>query len=512
MPKITSRLLLSMLYLGMLLFGGGYVLQWAQSFEGIIVVEKGRTEQWTVHSSDEGGNLFSTHRNMPMDVIGFDNKRAATKILNPKEQYDAAILPFRLKLDAVKVLEELPDKETLEVIQAGKTTSAKVIPGQSLSLPEGQVTMVGVEPWRGLVRDGSGTPMATISLKSGKEKWSPAVFVDTTSVARPVPGLAVSLHWFPKEEDARTPVPANELQINSTRWGIHDTGRTHWFDTLTPGTGVTTSDGAKYVLTDVVSGKDASQPPVAAIVLDRTTNGKTTQLRITANADTPDSEAVLESFNDAVVLRLHAWRDGSVVPHLFIQGKQQETELLNEGDVLEIMGADKPLQLRLEQVMHHALPIMNEEVRMLVVQTPKGELHIREGQTAHLKESHLRFRSLPQPPTVQYTLKTIPQEKEKDGQEFVLAPNASKRIGQWRFTNDVEHPDNATIAVLHVKRLPGTPTQYFGLALFLIGALGLTVFRFAGWHSYSHKDAGTIFEEDKWTAVPPEENDPNFHG
>jgi len=498
-----------MLYLGVLLFGGGYVLQWAQSFEGIIIVEKGRTEQWAVRTSDEDGGLFSAHRNMPLDVIGFDNKQAAARILNPKEQYDAALLPFRLKLDDVKVLEQHPDKETLEIIRAGKTTSAKVKPGHSLSLPEGQITLVGIEPWRGLVRDGSGTHMATISLKSGQAKWSPAVFVDTESVARPVPGLAVSLHWFPEEDAARAPIPVNELQTQSTRWGVHDAGRTHWFNALTPGTGVTTSDGAKYVLTDIISGKNASQPPVVAIVLDKTVNGKTSQLRITANANTPDSEAVLESFNDTVVLRLHAWRDGSVVPHLFVQGKQQKTELLNEGDVLEIKGADKPLQLRLEQVMHHALPIMNEDVRMLVVQTPRGEMHIREGQTARLKESHLRFRSLPQPPTVQYTLKTIPQEKEKEGQEFVLAPGASKRIGQWRFTNDVEHPDNATIAVLDVKRLPGTPAQYFGLALFLIGALGLTMFRFAGWHSCGHEDAATIFEEDKWTAVPPEDDNPN---
>lgn len=501
-----------MLYLGVLLFGGGYVLQWAQSFEGLLVVEKERTEQWAVHPSDEGGSLFSAHRNMPLDVIGFDNKQAARRVLNSKQQYDAAMLPFRLKLEDIKVLKQQPDKETLEVIRAGKTTSAKVKPGQSLTLPEGQVTIIGIEPWRGLIRDGSGAPMATVCLKSGKDKWSPTVFVDAASVARPVPGLAVSLHWFPEENAARAPVAANELQTTSTRWGIHDTGRTHWFNALTPGTGTTTSDGTQYVLSEVNTSKDASQPPVAAIVLDKTSNGKTSQLRITANTNKPDDEAVLESFNDTVILRLHAWRDGSVVPHLFIHGRQQETELLNEGDVLKIRGTDKPLQLRLEQVIHHALPVMNEDVRMLVVQTPVGELHIREGQTAHLKESHLRFRRLPQPPTVQYTLKTIPPEKEKEGQEFVLAPGASKRIGQWRFTNNVEHPDNETIAVLHVKRLPGTPTQYFGLTLFLIGALGLTVFRFAGWHSYGHEDAGTIFEEDKWTSVPPEENDPNFHG
>ena len=53
----------------------------------------------------------------------------------------------------------------------------------------------------------------------------------------------------------------------------------------------------------------------------------------------------------------------------------------------------------------------------------------------------------------------------------------------------------------------GSAERAFDFAdlLRLFGALGLTVFRFAGWHSYGHEDAATIFEEDKWTPVPPEE-------
>lgn len=494
-----------MLYLGILLFGGGYVLQWAQSFEGIIVVEKGRTEQWAVRPSSEGGGLFSAQQNMPVDVIGFDNPRAATRILGAKGQFDATILPFRLKLNDVKVLEKYSDKEMLEVIQAGKTTDTDVVPGQSLSLPEGKVTIIGIEPWRGLIREGKGEPMAAISLKQGEEKWSPVVFVNTKSATRPVPGMAVSLHWFPNESAAKAPLPENQSPTARDRWGIHDTGRTHWFETLAPGTGVTTSNGTEYTLMEVEENTDPALPPVAAIVLEKISGGNASRLRIEANAATPDSEAVLESYNDRIVIGLHAWRDGAVVVHQVNEGKPGEVRLLNEGEHTEIQGTTPPLQILLEQVMRTAIPVSGEDVRMLVLQTAGDEIHIREGQSVQLKESRLRFRRIPQPPTVQYTLQALLKGKERENQEFILEPGASKRIGQWRFTNDVQHTDNTTIAVLHTKRLTGTPTQYFGLALFLIGALGLTVFRFAGWHSYGHEDAATIFEEDKWTPVPPEE-------
>ena len=507
MLKLTSRLLLSMLYLGVLLFAGGYVLQWAQSFEGILIVEKGRTEQWTVRTSDEQSGLFSAQRNMPVDVIGFDNPRAATRVLGTKGQFDAAILPFRLKLEDVEVLERHPDKETLEVIRTGKTTKATVKPGQSLSLPEGQVTMIGIEPWRGLIRDGSGEPMAAVSLKSGDDPWSPVLFADTKSVIRPLPGLAVSLHWFPEEDAARAPVSESQVTTRQTRWGIHDIGRTHWFEALTPGTGVTTSDGTQYTLVEVQENSDAALPPVAAIVLQKVSGGKASPLRIEANAAAADSEAILESYNDRNIVRLHAWRDGTVVVHETNEGKPGEVRRLNEGEHTEIQGTTPPLQLRLEQVMRTAIPVSGEDARMLVLQTADDEIRLREGQSVQLKESRLRFRRMPQPPTVQYTLQVLHKEKEEENQEFVLAPGASKRIGQWRFTHDVEHGDSETIAVLNVKRLPGTPTQYFGLALFILGALGLTVFRFAGWHAVGHEDATTIFEEDKWTAVPPEEKE-----
>lgn len=496
-----------MLYLGGLLFAGGYVLQWAQSFEGIVVVGKGRTEQWATRPAEGGGTFSTAHRNMPAEVIGFDNPRAAIRVLGTKDSYDAASLPFRLKLTDAVVLERRPEQQTLEVILPGKTTSAKVKSGQKLELAEGTVVMGNVEPWRGLFRDGRGEPLAAISLKSGDDLWSPVVFVDAKSVLRPNPDVAVSLHWFPDETQARAPLPDNMPTTIQTRWGVNDAGRTHWFEALTPGTGVTASDGTEYTLLDVVAGDDEDAPPVSAIVVGKKTKDKKETLRVEANNASPDSEIVLNSWRDSTVVRFHAWRDGAAIAMIYNQGKHQETTLLNEGDELKVESDTQSLHLRLDQIMSAAIPIIGENSFALTLKTPDGELRLREGQSVQLKESRLRFRRMPQPPLMQYTFQTLATEKDKEVQEFSLSPGDSHRIGQWRFTNDIEHPDNETIAVLHAKRLPGTPTQYLGALLFLIGALGLTVFRFAGWHSTGHEDAATIFEEDKWTAVPPEDND-----
>ncbi|MCK5863382.1 MAG: hypothetical protein KAH38_12910 [Candidatus Hydrogenedentes bacterium] len=504
MPKITFRLLLAVLYLGVLLYGGGYLLQWVQSFSGVIIVEKGRTEQWVTRPAEGGGSFSTPHRNMPAEVISFNNRRAAVHILGTNDQFDAASLPFQLKLTGIEILEQCPDEESLEVIFPGEKFTVKVKQDKKITIPEGTIVIRGMKPWRGLFRDGRGEAMATVSLKSDNGSWSPAVFIDTKTTVRPRPHLAISLRWFPDEKQAEVPLPADAILASQTRWGIKDTKCIHWFNSLMPGTGITTSNNTKYILLDVVSGNTKDSPPITAIVVGQTAGNKKNTLRINANQSEEEDIVLLESHYDSNAVRLHGWHDGSVMALVYHQGIHQKSTVLKERDTLKIKMGEELLLLRLDQVMHTAIPIFGENSVALVLETPSGEIQLREGQGIQLKESHLRFRRLPHPSLIRYTFQTIETSPNKKTHSFSLSPGESRHIGKWYFTNDIEHLENETIAVLHAQRVPGTPSQYLGGLLFLVGAIGLLIFRFANWNSISHEDAGKIFDADKWTAIPPE--------
>ncbi len=497
-----------MIYIGALVFVTGLVLRHVQSFEGVMIVEQGRTEQWVTRPAGEGRAFATAHRNMPAEVIGFDNPRVAVRVLGTRDQFDATPLPWRLKLAEVEVLGQPPDTETLEVIHSGSTTSVPVTAGETVSLPEGAVVMKAVEPWHGLIRDGRGSPMAALSLKFSDEPWTPVIIVDTTAIVRPRALFALAFRWFPNEGAAREPVAENERTSATSRWGVSDVGRIHWFDSLLPGTGVTTTDGTTYTLLTVTRGADDSEPPINAITVERERNSETTHLTVGANQSEADPEIILESFRDKDLVRLHAWRDGAALAMFFQNDDHAAPEMLREGDVFTFEVAEETVALRLEQVMSAALPVLDEDVKALRLQTPQGELRLREGQSMQLDESRLRFRRLPQPPETRYTFEVLDAAPETSRQNFVLGPQETRRIGQWRFTHDVTHPDTERIAVVRAERGAGTPAQYVGALLFIVGALGLILFRFGDRQTTSHEHASRIMKEDTWTVVPPEDDLP----
>ncbi len=500
---MTARLLLSTLYMGVLFSGAGLVLRHIQSFEGVIVVEKGRTERWVTRPA-EGGRLFSTtHRNLPAEVIGFDNPRAAVRVLGTRDKFDAAPLPFRLRLEDVSVLEHPPDKQTLEIMRSGETMAVAAAHGQSVSLPEGVLRVHGVEPWRGLIRDGRGAPMAAVSLKFDDEPWSPTLFVRGDAVARPHPGIVFALEWVDDETQARALPPEEAAPTTHARWGVNEDGRTHWFETFIPGTGVTTAEDVAYVLLEVEKDNGAEEASVAAIVVGKKDDTGTTSTRVVANSESADGAIVLESHRNDVMVRLRAWRDGAAIAWVYVRGKVNETALLNEGESLEIEDTNGLRRIRLEQIMRAAIPVFGEESRALVMNIDDVELRLREGQSRQLDETRLRFRRIPQSPRVRYIFRAIEDSASADAREFALAPGDSRRIGQWHFVHDPEYPGSETVAILRARRVAGTPVQYFGAALFVVGAFGLCVFRFANWRVVGREDAATIMKEDKWTPVPP---------
>lgn len=500
MPRITVKLLLSIIYVGIVLLFAGFLFVRAQSFDGVIVVEQGSVERWAVQPAASGGFFSTAHRNMSTELIGFENPRAAIRVLGRTELFDAAPLPFRLRLQSVDVLERYPDMHTLEIWTPDDRRVIEAAPGAEFDIPEGAIVIAETAPWTGLVRDGRGRSLAALTAQSNDGTWTPPIFVGTDQVMRPWPGLALSLHWFDSEDTARDALPDALPELPAARWGVADNGRVHWFETLFPGAGVTTTDGVEYVLLEVIGEPTAPD----AIVVGRREGDEAARITVDAGDMSPDGLIRFEAWRDAVIVLLHAWRDGAAAARYYMRedGVAGDIVVMDEGDVLEIPGPEPPLRIRLEQLMRTAVAVTGEEgdVTGLVVDTPDGVRRLREGQSIQLDETRLRYRRQPRPPSVRYTLHALFDEETV---EFTLAPGKCRRIGAWRFCHDQDFLETERIAVLRATRVAGTPSRYLGALLLIIGVFGLCVLRFADWRRIDRTPPEDDNDELPWTEVNP---------
>ncbi len=390
MPKITLKLLMALLYVGGLLLVGGLLTRRLQSFDGVIVIEEGRAERWAVRPAEKGRLFASTHRNLPAEVIGFDNPNAARRVLNPDALYDALPLSFPLQVVDAEVVAQYPDDNSLEAAFGGKTVQIAAMPGTTLDVPEGRIVLGETSPWIGLVRDGRGAPGAVVSLQRGEAPWATGIYPNATAPVRSLPGAAVLFRWFSSESAAREALLAAVPAWKSGRWAVRDQGRMHWFDSVVPGSGVVTQAGVEYTLLEaVVTGETPH------IRVGRKEGHKTQVLRIAANAAASEDEALFEWYGGDVVAALHAWRDGAAAARVWRRDKADDVVLLEEGGGLETTLPDgAALRLRLDQVMGAGLPATGPDASIMALHldTPLGEMRLRQGQSLQLKETRLRVR------------------------------------------------------------------------------------------------------------------------
>lgn len=503
MPRVPFRLILSLLYLGAVLFVTGAIIYRLRAFEGVLVVEQDRAERWVVRPS-ETGSLFSlVQRGMPAELISFDNPRAALRILDEQELYDAVMLPFRLQVKGAEILEQLPDKDVLEVVHSGERTLVDAEAGVEISIPEGRITVQGVQPWQGLIHNAMGKPMAMVTIRQNDDDWPPPLFLSADEGLRiPQAGLLL-LQVFPDESAARAASLDAAVESHSARWGVRDEGRINWFHSLIPGTGATTSGGVEYTLMDVRKSSAGDMTHIRVQIED--TTGVTVR-QVGANQVSEDDPLLFEFHRNELVVWLRAWRDGAVLVSVFLRNEPLGEEFLEEGGSLTAaLPGGASLQLRLEQYLMNALAVYGDSdaVNALALDTPDGVLRIREGMSTQIRETRLRYRRMPSSPRVRYQVRAV-FGREKPALELTLDPGDNCRVEDWRFYHDQENIGAASVAVLRAKRSPGTGTQYLGAFLFVVCAVGLTVVRFNGRKReiQAHQDRE---EEPHWIAVTEED-------
>ena len=478
MIRPPLRLVLYLCYLSAITFAGAYVFFQARSFEGIIVVEKNRSEHWAVQPSAKGSLFAFARPGLVPELIPFDNPRAAVKGLGNAGTFTGFPLPFSLHLKDVEVLDAPPKKDVLEVLFQGRHHFTDVTAGATVEVPEGKIVIGPVEPWAGLIRDGRGGPMASIALRTHQDPtWRPPVFLRTDEDLHPLPGVLVRLRCFPDEAAAKAAVPGEQAVAVTTRWGVREQGRIHWFEGLAPGTGVTTGDGTEYTLMGVVG---ADPGAATHIVVEKKLGQAVSEEQVEANRSRDESVILFERHDNSVVILLYAWRDGAALAAPWIDGRRQTERILKEDETLDLVDpAGARLSLRLDQLMMKAIPVpeVQDGVKALVLDTPSGVVRLREGMSRSLKETRVIYRRQAQPPLVRYTFEAV-SGKTSAAETFILEPGRAARIAGWRFTHDQENIAAASAAVLRVNRVPFTAWEIMGLLCFFFGAAGLLIVRF----------------------------------
>ncbi|NLF58868.1 MAG: hypothetical protein GX580_14655 [Candidatus Hydrogenedens sp.] len=452
-------------YLGAIVVAAAWLLNRHAVFDGLIAVPVGGAESLAVRPSGGGARLFTPHRALTPELLSFDTPAVSRRVFNADTPLDGIFLGFPLRVRRAEVLERRPDLELIEERgPGGRLTAHPVRPGATLATADGPVTVESVGPWAGLINDPGGRRMAAMSWReSPTSEWVQGIFVEAGSWITLPPLAAFRLDWVPDEDTARGGLPAARPGLESARWGVRDLRRVHWFENFLPGTGCTVTSGAEYVLLETPA--NGLEPPPMLRVGIRSGDARRV-VRVTANPPEP-VEGLLFEYPAAsmVCVMLRAWQEDSVWAVAWQGGDAVPPHRWRAGEELALPGGQT---LRLDGVTAAGLPVGTQGKPVLMAQAKAGDttLRLREGLFLRHGDGALRYRRLPQPPLMRYTL------EGRGGKTMELGPGDAVRIGPWTFTQSPDNPLAEEAALLHARRAWGDPFQKTGAVLVLLGAVG----------------------------------------
>lgn len=472
MDSFSVRLFFRLVYLTAVLVGGGYFYVSVYAHEGLLVVARGKSERTVAAPGGGGGIAGMLQPAMPPEVLRADNPRALERALDKDEVYTSTQLPFAVTLEDVEVLGTRPERQVIEIRKQRAVREEEAVPGTVVPWDgdEGATaTLRAVRPWVGLLRTPNGSPMAALSLRKAEEAWTRGVFLAEGTWRTVEPDTGLLLRWWRAEEEAKTRFPEALGPLFGARWGAVDDGVVNWFASLTPGTGAVLSDDTEVTL--LAMEEDHEGAPGILVSL-KPKNGD--EQRNWYRADASDGPIRMElPGRFARHGLINTWRDGAAYVAVYEGGKRASVRLLNDGEA--IPAAEGPgFSLRMDSVMRTGTPstaAKEREVLEAVLDTPQGELTLREG-AMHAREdgAQVRFRRMPQPPSVRYAISL-------GGQKALLGLGDTARRGNWviGFARETANPEQ--IAVLDARRTAFTPGRMLGAVLIFAGCYGFVIAR-----------------------------------
>lgn len=461
-----KRLFFSCVYLGAMLGLAGTVYYRMQAFEGTVVLRQGSAEHLALRAAESGLVLGLSQRNLPRDLLLLDTPGTA-RVLRADQNYDAIVLPFGLRLDAVEVLKAFPPSNYLDVEGPEQTGRHLIGPGDRLSIGDDSMEITAIGPWEGLLRVPSGNPMAAVRLSAE----GPLLFLESGHWYQPQPDLAVAFFWHPNEAAMRAAFLNQPEDIKTARWGVRDGAAVQWLENFVPGTGLRLRNGDQVQLLE-------DRRAEGTISVQWQHGNAVDQIDVHANQPDSTSPFTLEMPGaSSRVLMLHAWREDQLEARLLAAGQPPREHRLAQGDQFQFVpeGPDVDCQ----QVMASAAAAPGGAVYAATLLLDGRRYVLREGAVETVRDWRVHYTRDPVPPEARYTISALDPAGAAI-QTISLAGRDRVRAGSWLFSLANENPFAPAGIALKAVRRPGGAAQVVGAILFLGGSFGLVLVRFGG--------------------------------
>ena len=515
---MLNKLLIATGILGLLAAGIGEVYNRVQSFSGELCVATGHEERIVVRKASEKwertrnrlsrffGDAIQVRKSALPAQIPFDDREAGARLLDPALTYDAARLPFPLRLKRIEIVRRLAPQNSLKVTGPGQERMIDIVAGGVVEIEGENFQVTRIDKWSGLLRDPEGMPMAAISLRSGQGPWGAPAFFRSGQWRSIGPNLAVCFTWFDTEAAAREAIARYLPGIETARWGVADGTAMNWFESFAPGTGAQLSDGTSVTLVRLEENHATDAGPVPAIEVEVAQDGQSRTQWVAANDPRADAPIRFDyaARNETVVL-IDAYQEDAALVAIYHHKQCLGNAALSSGQ--ECVPENSPVGARLDQVLAHAVPVKadNSPLYEAVLQSGPREVRARQGEAVRLGDSLIEFVRTDTPPVVRYELiasvdpavgpksvrtqnvgpKSVRTRNEGPGKEraFSIGPDDSVRLGGWYFSQGTPGPEPARTAVLRADFSPGRTW------IRIVFALGLAVLVYGALHTRSEAPA-----------------------
>lgn len=471
--RSNARLLLALIYLVALFGGAGWIYARMQRFDGELCLYEGQAEVLAARQARGRMDLAATYRGLPAEVLPWRNPDTARRFFGTSELFDAAPLPGAIRLTQVEILDTPPPRDVLQMDYNGDHQEIPVVEGAACPGAGVPLTMKGLRPWTGLVRDPRGTAMAAIALKPGDADWSAPLLLQNGMWS--LSGQTLAMRFDRGEDTPPDTWPGDLSPETGARWGVRDGKAVQWVEGLNPGSGFTLRDGSEveFVRFD---------PDRAEILLAHAHGDAPKPVWVPVNEITPQATYFFECPALChTIIRLWGMGEGRVRAAMREAAQPDwQFQTLDAGQSWS--PGKSSYQLRLDQAIDHAVPVPRTDppVYALVVETPSGPLELREGELVTWQARRLRFRRIPVPPVIRAHLE-VHEPEDGRTEAFTLAAGESFRWRDWRFAIRPNPAEGQHSVIVEAHRTWGTPSRWFGITLFVTGAFGLIFVRFVPW-------------------------------
>lgn len=463
---VNKRLCLALFYLGIVFGLGGWLFMRLQHFSGELYLARGVPEGLVVAPHQPGVSVNVNQRNVPRDLLLFDNPRAVSR-LDRDGRYDAAVMPWRLRLDNVEVLKTFPDRHALIAHGADGTAERPIHAGEDVEVAGQKFRVEAIGPWEGLVRHARGEPMATLSIRAG----GPLLFLEAGAWRYPDPETAVRFVWADGEQGARGATRTTREALHAgARWGVRDGGAVQWIQGLQRGNGVVLRDGTRVTFQEEL--RDG-----AAVRIRFEQSGGVEEVVVEANATGEGQDVYYQNPAQAVrVIQVCAWEEGRALVTELAGDEPARSRIFVAGERENGNGAGA---LQLGQVMARALPITQAAAQLHAARivTPGRAYTLREGVVETIGGARLEYRRTPRPPEAAFHLTALSDGGAERGQHELVSGTAW-RLGTWIYDAKDTTLDARDGVVLRATRRPGGWAFYLGVVLFAGGGAGWVYLRF----------------------------------